>query len=280
MTIASTISRVQYQPNGSTQIFAFPYYFLDNTHLVVTLTSADGVDTLQVLNTDYTVTGALNPSGGSITMLTAPVADTVLTIQRVVPLTQLVDYIANDDFPAETHEAALDKLTMICQQLSEQSDAILARTLRFPDTEPSSTSGILPNAADRAETVVYFDENGQLSNVTLASLISAITPATGAITTSSPTGTATEKSVTVSIDGTGINFLVDVWIVDGGHASPTLEETENPPDSSNIKRWQVLTDTNGDATVTLKHEGSSTTWRLCFAITGSTVISLPITIGV
>lgn len=280
MTIQSTISRIQYSPNGSTSVFSFPYLFLEDAHLIVTITSAAGVDTLQALTADYTVADAGDPSGGSITMVVDPVSGTTLTIERVVPITQLVNYITNDDFPAETHETALDRLTMICQQLSESADAILARVLRYPDTEPASTSGILPSAANRADNILAFDSTGEMELVTIDSLVSQITPSQGSITTSAPAGTATEKSVTVSIDTTGIYHLIDVWIVNGSATIPVPEIALPMPDGQTTGKWQVMSDTNGDATVTIKNEGASANWRLCFSVNGSTVISLPITIGV
>ena len=55
-------------------------------------------------------------------MVTAPAAGTTLVIRRNTALTQETDYVANDPFPAETHEDALDKLNMQTQELQEQLD--------------------------------------------------------------------------------------------------------------------------------------------------------------
>jgi hypothetical protein len=56
-------------------------------------------------------------------------------------------------FPASAHEMALDKLTMLVQQKSEE----IARSLLFPVSDPSSSLGELPNSIDRASKYLGFD---------------------------------------------------------------------------------------------------------------------------
>lgn len=131
MTVQSTTSRISYAGNGVTLGFAVPFRFLANTHLLVVLRAADGTETTQVLTTNYTVTGARSQSGGAVGMLVAPPAGTTLVITRNVPLTQLIDYKANDPFPEESAEDGLDQLTMALQQ---QTDT-LGRALVLFDTD-------------------------------------------------------------------------------------------------------------------------------------------------
>ena len=78
MTIASVDNRRSYAGNGSTTNFAFPPPFTANSDLLVILRSAAGVETVQVLTTNYTVTGAGNPAGGTVTMNVAPASGTAL----------------------------------------------------------------------------------------------------------------------------------------------------------------------------------------------------------
>ena len=70
-------------------------------------------------------------------------------------ITQEVDYITGDAFPAETHEEALDRLTMIDQQQEDQIDR--AVKLQLGD-ETSSME--LPVKATRATKMMGFDANG------------------------------------------------------------------------------------------------------------------------
>lgn len=129
MTVQTLTSRADYTGNGSTTAFTVPFYFLDNTHIQVIRTQiSTGVATTLALTTDYTVTGAGVPAGGTVTALVAPTIDQRLSILRNVPFTQLIHYVPNDPFPAATHEMALDQLTMEVQQLAEISD----RSLTLP----------------------------------------------------------------------------------------------------------------------------------------------------
>ena len=59
----------------------------------------------------------------------APGDGLIVFFIREVPLTQEVDYQPYGPFPAETHEDALDKLTMLVQQLQEQLTRVVLEPL-------------------------------------------------------------------------------------------------------------------------------------------------------
>lgn len=122
MTVASEMSSVSYSGDGSTQVFSIPYYFLKNADIVVVLRDADGNETIKTLTTDYTLSGAADEDGGSCTMLSAPASGTTLLIYRDPEAVQNTDYVPNDDFPAASHEEALDLLTMLIQRSRELID--------------------------------------------------------------------------------------------------------------------------------------------------------------
>ena len=159
MTVSSSTARVSYSGNGSTQAFAVPFYFLSSSHLLVTLRSSAGVETPQVLGTNYTVTGAGVLTGGTVTMTTAPASGATLVIVRNVPLTQETDLQPNDRLPAETLEQTVDKLTMITQQLDEASD----RAIKFPVSDSSSFDTTLPVSSTRAGKYFKFGSTGAIS---------------------------------------------------------------------------------------------------------------------
>ena len=142
MTITTTTARKEYTGNGSTDTFAYDFKIIQDSDLkVYVVTTATGASALKTITTHYTVTGAGSASGGNVVMGTPPSSAETLVISREVPLTQTVDYIENDAFPAETHESALDKLTMIAQQLQRDS----GRAMVLPVSAPDSVSATMPD---------------------------------------------------------------------------------------------------------------------------------------
>lgn len=164
MTVSSTTNRVSYSGNGTTTVFAVPFYFLSNSHLSVVRRSSSGAETILTLGVDYTVTGAGVPTGGSVTMVSAPVTGQTLTIFRNVPATQETDFLPNDRLPAESLEQTVDKLTMIAQEISEE----VGRSLKGPVSDSPSLNMTMPNSSNRANKYLVFDGNG-LPNVTASS---------------------------------------------------------------------------------------------------------------
>jgi hypothetical protein len=172
MTVQSATSRADYDGNGVTVDFPVPFRFLDKTHLrVIRSVIATGVETELVLDsggaTGYTVTGAGAASGGEVTVVTAPVGAGAtqerITILRNVPATQLLDFIANDAFPAESHERGLDQLTMLHGQQGE----VLDRAMVLPATTTGFSSQ-LPAPVALAPLVVNAAATGfEMGSTTL-----------------------------------------------------------------------------------------------------------------
>lgn len=194
MTISTTDSRISYNGNGVTTAFSFPYRFLANGDLVVVSVSSTGVETTKTLTTDYTLTGAGDDAGGTVTMIAAPASGTRLIIYRDTDIVQETDYISGDPFPAETHERALDRLTMIAQEIGSDAD----RSIKVPVGDSSSLSTVLPAAANRLDKFIVFDATTgetELSTVTQTQVASAVAAAYAA--------GATADAVTFLQAGTG-----------------------------------------------------------------------------
>ncbi len=131
MSIASQTSRVDYVGNGNVDEYDYPFFIFEDSDLLVSVRDDDDIETTLVLDTDYTVDGAGDDNGGSIT-LTAGNLDSgnVLTIRRVRPLEQNTDIRNQGEFFPETHEDTFDHLVMIDQQQQDQID----RSIRLPET--------------------------------------------------------------------------------------------------------------------------------------------------
>lgn len=143
MTVSSTLSRTSYRGNGSTTGFAVPFTFVRDEDIRVVLRDATGREIPLEQGSDYALSGAGDHNGGICTLTRTPAPGEILVLRREPNMVQEVDYIENDPFPAETHEAALDKLTMICQALSERLDRTVTfkvssavAGVSFPDPEP------------------------------------------------------------------------------------------------------------------------------------------------
>ena len=161
MTVSTTIIKSSHNGNGSTTTFAYNFKIFADTDLVVIIRSSAGTETTKTLTTHYTVAGAGDASGGSITFTSGniPASGETVVIRRNVPQTQAIDYIANDPFPAETNEEGLDRTTMIAQQVSEATD----RSIKLSRTNTMASTEFTVGATDRANKVLSFDSSGELS---------------------------------------------------------------------------------------------------------------------
>jgi hypothetical protein len=162
MTVSTTIIKNFHNGNGSTTNFAYQFRILEDTDLLVIIrTNSTGAETTKTLSTHYTVAGAGDASGGSITFTggNIPASGETVVIRRNVPQTQAIDYIANDPFPAETHEEGLDRSTMVAQQVAEESN----RSIKLSRTNTMTSTEFTVGATDRANKILAFDSAGEIS---------------------------------------------------------------------------------------------------------------------
>ena len=132
MLISNNVFKNRYVWDGSQTNFPISFPFLDNSHIQVWYAMPGKPDTdAAILDQQYySVTGAGNPVGGVLTRTKPWDVGATIAIVRNVPITQLHQYTQYDNFPAKSHEDALAKLTMICQQLDE----ICSRAMTVPIT--------------------------------------------------------------------------------------------------------------------------------------------------
>lgn len=153
MSLQNDTSKVSYTGNNSAITpYVIPFYFLENTHIVVVVIDGDGQETTLVYGTDYALTGEGNESGGTMTTAIAYNNSNTVVIRRDVPVTQLINYDEADEFPAEAQEQALDKLTMIAQQQQRN----IGNVIRVSDN-----GNPLNELIRKANTVIGFNVNKQ-----------------------------------------------------------------------------------------------------------------------
>ena len=213
MTIGSSLGRVVYTGNSSTTAFAFNAPVAADTELkIFTVVIATGVQTLQTKGGsgtyDYSVTINAGTKFATIT-LNNPPPDTIrVVIIRNVPFTQTTDYVAGDPFPAETHEAALDKLTTIAAQISEVAD----RSVKVQESSATSNISMSELVADKVVKVNSAADGLEMGPTTanletLAGISSDITTVAGiSSNVTSVAGNATNINA-VAADATDIGAV-------------------------------------------------------------------------
>lgn len=153
MTVSTTTSSVgPYSCNGSTTEFPVTFPFLEDDDLVVYLIDSNGDSTTLTIDTHYTVTGAGGASGTVTTVATYASGNTIL-IDRVVDLLQETDLENQATYYPEVLEDALDKLTMIAQQLYSG----VSRSIKFPTSDLPITDPVLPSRDERLGKFLQFD---------------------------------------------------------------------------------------------------------------------------
>ena len=160
MTISSTTVKNSYSGNGTLTTFNYTFKIFADSDLQVIIRDASANETVKTLTTHYTVTGAGNANGGTIVFTTGntPSATETVVIRRAVPQTQAIDYIANDPFPAESHEEGLDRAMMAVQQLQEEVN----RSIKLSKTNTMNNTEFTIGSTDRAGKIFGFDSNGEL----------------------------------------------------------------------------------------------------------------------
>jgi hypothetical protein len=183
MTISTTANKTIALGNGSQTQFAFSFIGVAAAYIGVIFTDASGNETVlsqgagasqYQIALNPAVEGALWGVGGTVTYdpLGTPIAPgTSLTIFRTLPLTQAISLqnLVSLSSLGNGAETGLDTLEMQLQQISEE----FGRSIVAPIVDPATINLTLPAAAQRANTGLAFDGQGNV--------IAGTTPASGTI---------------------------------------------------------------------------------------------------
>lgn len=173
MTIPSTPFRQDHTGNGVATSFIYDWRILDESHLrVVQQDIPTGIETVLVLNVDYSVSGVGNDGGGNVIITPAMPSTKKITILPNVPYEQDTDFTnQNSVLPAEA-ESMGDKLSRQVKQLAEQ----VGRAVKLPETDQGSPANYInemnqiyaqtvqaKNAAEQAEDSAQLAEAEAIS---------------------------------------------------------------------------------------------------------------------
>jgi hypothetical protein len=161
MTISTTTIINSYSGDGSTTAFTYTFKITDQDDIEVLIRSNDGTETTKTITTHYTVSGVGNAGGGTVTFTSGniPTSTQTVVLRRSTPQTQTMDLIDNDPMSADTIETAHDKAIAISQELQEQVN----RSIKFSRTNTFTSSEFTVDAATRANKILAFDDNGEIS---------------------------------------------------------------------------------------------------------------------
>lgn len=127
MSLASLTVKGIFEADGVTQNFAIPFVPIEDDSVEISVYTRNPVsDPVEVLlmveGVDYDLSGApdVDSFNTTVTFVIAPDSDLQVIILSNVSITQPLDATANGRFLLVDHEREYDRLTRICQQLSEK----------------------------------------------------------------------------------------------------------------------------------------------------------------
>jgi len=255
MTISSTTVKVSYSGNGSTTVFAYTFKILDDDEIQVIIRSSTGTETVKTKTTDYTVSGVGSAGGGNITFVTAPTSTQTVVLRRLTTQTQETDYIANDPFPADSHEDALDRITMVAQEIQEE----LGRAIKLSKTNTMTSTEFTVAAADRANKILAFDNSGEIS----------VTQELG--TFRGNWATATSYAVRDLVKDTSTN---NIFIVDTAHTSSGSQPLTSNANSAYYELIVDAASASASATAAAASAATATTQAALATTNGAAQVTL------
>ena len=142
MTVTDTTNKKRETGNGVIVAFSFPFKIFAAADLkVYKVVTATGVATLQTITTDYSVSINSVTNGGTVTYVVAPLATEESLIIRTLEQTQETKFPTESNFPEITIENAIDRNTMITQELQEA----ITRSVKLSATSAVTTPPDIPD---------------------------------------------------------------------------------------------------------------------------------------
>jgi len=152
---------VRYVADGVQTVFQYPFPIFASEDMAVYFDGARQYAGFDVSDAGMT-------QGGYVTFDIPPLNGRVITLERVLPLERVTDFLEGGDFSAKAINNELDYLMASLLQI-QRGDNV---TLKYSDHEvPSRTT--MPPRGDRANKALGFDGNGDPIAVSLEGAIAA-----------------------------------------------------------------------------------------------------------
>jgi len=153
MSVTSNIRKAgPYTGNGITTAYPFTFKVFNASEVFVVQADTSGNETALALTADYTVTLNANQDanpGGTVNMLLAPAVGITITLTSSVDATQSLTLTNQGGFYPSVVNDALDRLTIIAQQIRRDADRAVKVPLSSSQTGDAFYQALL-NASDSA----------------------------------------------------------------------------------------------------------------------------------
>lgn len=246
MTVSSTANRISYVGDTVTTLFAFPYYFVAQSDLIVALfdTVVKTITPL-ILGTNYNITGTLDSNnaysiGAEINLIggLVPTTTQFLAIVRAPAEIQNFHPVNNAAANPAQNEFAYDKLTLMVQRLQDLAGRSIALPDGFVGTFNPQIPFTLPGVANAGCTLIT-DSTGQFFIVgpNAAAIANAQGYATAAATSAaaaaaSAAAAAASNNNISEVDTSGGNVNKTLPAANGGKQTITyINENFGGPNS-------------------------------------------------
>ncbi len=170
---------VRYTANGSQTVFLYPFPIFASEDMVVSLDGAPQVS-------GFTISGAGATAGGDVTFDTAPTSGVIVTLERILPIERVTDFLEGGDFSAQSINNELDYMVAAIQQVERENET----ALKYGEHETPGVSE-LPDRSVRANKALGFDGNGDPVAVDLSGAMAP--PDFTAVGTGAATRTSHDK---------------------------------------------------------------------------------------
>ncbi len=238
MTTSSTNPKVSYSGNSSTTNFPITFSYSTDTEIQVDIiTNSTNAVSAKTNPSDYTIVS------DEVVFGTAPITGETVIITLNTTKDQQTDYQENDSFPAETHEAALDKLTRITKELNNKisSQVPLLPVNLLTNTEVTGTDIVSNNVFKIDSTGTKIELGAPTSTnfeFTTSTADTEVDAAGKAVLDIDGDGSTVQQSVLVTHDGTNKAYLFSM------DAYPTANNQVPVYDSSaNKLKWATASGT-------------------------------------
>lgn len=233
MTVNTELSKRIYTGNGVATDYDYDFKIPLAGDLAVSLFDLDGVELPQVLNTDYTVTGAGGDNGGKVLFTVPPPNGYTILLLSDAAYTQPTDFKNQGRFFPETHENAIDRAVI----LSRQNHEAITRSITLPP-QVTNVSTQLP--VPQVSTLFGWNGDGTaIENFPLSTIATQI--AYGDKNYQVFTGTGAQVNFTLSQNpgslgnlDVSIDGVTQVPVLDYSWAGTTLTFTAPPTNGAVI----------------------------------------------